>query len=66
MMRTTVTLDDELLEKAKHYSGVDDTAALLRLALKTLVQLEASRRLAALGGSDPEATAGPRKRPMAA
>lgn len=65
-MRTTVTIDDELLEKAKHYSGVDDTAAVLRLGLKTVIELEVSRRLAALGGSDPEAIAGPRKRPMAA
>lgn len=65
-MRTTVTIDDELLEKAKHYSDLEDTAAVIRLGLKTLVELEVSRRLAALGGSDPEATAGPRKRPMAA
>jgi Arc/MetJ family transcription regulator len=65
-MRTTVTLDDEMLAKARRYSGIDEPSALIRLALKTLVELEASRRLAALGGSDPEATAGPRKRPMAA
>jgi Arc/MetJ family transcription regulator len=65
-MRTTVTLDDELLAKARLYTGVEEPSALVRLALKTLVELEASRRLAALGGSDPEASAGPRKRPMAA
>jgi Arc/MetJ family transcription regulator len=65
-MRTTVTLDDDLLAKARKYSGVDETSALLRLALKTLIELEASRRLAALGGTDLEAAAGPRKRPMAA
>ena len=65
-MRTTVTIDDEMLAKAKRYSGIDDTGALVRLGIQTVIQLEASRRLAALGGIDPSAEAGPRKRPMAA
>ncbi len=65
-MRTTVTINDELLAKAKRYSGVDDTSEVIRVGLKTLIELEASRRLAALGGTDPAADSGPRKRPMAA
>lgn len=52
-MRTTVTIDDALLEKAKRYTGVSETATLVRLALTALVQREAARRLAALGGTDP-------------
>lgn len=52
-MRATVALDDELLRKAQQLSGVSERTALLREALKALIHLEASRRLAALGGSEP-------------
>jgi Arc/MetJ family transcription regulator len=53
-MRTTVTLDDELLASAREYVGDVDTPTLLRLALTALIQREAARRLAALGGSEPD------------
>ena len=62
-MRTTVALDDELVAKAKAYTGIQETATLLRLGLTTLVQREAARRLARLGGSDPGANVPPRERP---
>ena len=62
-MRTTVTVDDELLARARALSGVAETSALVRQGLQTLVRVEAGRRLAALGGSDPKAQAAPRKRP---
>jgi Arc/MetJ family transcription regulator len=61
-MRTTVTLDDELLEKARFYTGIKETPALIREALKKLIELEASRRLARLGGTMPDAKAAPRRR----
>ena len=61
-MRTTVTLDDELLAKAKTYSGLGETSAILREALKALIEREAARRLALLGGTDPNAEAPPRRR----
>jgi Arc/MetJ family transcription regulator len=61
-MRTTVVLDDALLADAKELTGVTETPALLRMALKSLVEREAARRLALLGGSDPGATAAPRRR----
>ncbi|WP_404862876.1 type II toxin-antitoxin system VapB family antitoxin [Georhizobium sp. MAB10] len=61
-MRTTVTIDDELLEKAQRYTGITEKSALLREALKSLIAREAGRRLAALGGSDPTAEAAPRRR----
>ncbi len=60
-MRTTVTLDDELLEKAQKYTGITEKSALIREALKSLVAREAGRRLVALGGTDPTATAAPRR-----
>lgn len=53
-MRTTITLDDELLERARETTGVSETSALVRLALTALVQREAARRLAALGGTMPD------------
>ena len=52
-MRATVALDDGLVRKAQEYSGVTERTALLREALKALIHLEASRRLAAVGGSEP-------------
>ena len=58
-------LDDDLLNKAQHYTGIKEKAALVRLALTRLVQQEAARRLAALGGSDPKAEAAPRRRESA-
>jgi Arc/MetJ family transcription regulator len=61
-MRTTVTLDDELIARARELSGFDETSALLREALKSLIARESARRLAALGGSDPHAKAPPRRR----
>jgi Arc/MetJ family transcription regulator len=63
-MRTTVVLDDELLAKASEMTGITEISALLHRALKHLVSREAARRLAALGGSCPEATAAPRRRPQ--
>ena len=61
-MRTTIALDDDLVKKAEHYTGIKEKAALIRLALSRLVEQEAARRLAALGGSDPKAEAAPRRR----
>ena len=64
-MRTTVTIDDELLAKAAELTGVSENAALLRQGLQTLIRVESARRLAALGGTDRLATSGPRRKPSA-
>ena len=61
-MRTTVVLDDVLVTKAISYTGLTERTALLREALKALIQREGARRLALLGGSEPELTAVPRRR----
>jgi Arc/MetJ family transcription regulator len=61
-MRTTVTLDDELIRTAQEYTGATDKTALIREALKALIHREASRRLAALGGSMPDLEDIPRVR----
>ncbi len=60
-MRTTVTLDDTLLHQAQSLTGIPKKAALIREALKALIQRESARRLIALGGSDPAAQAAPRR-----
>jgi Arc/MetJ family transcription regulator len=62
-MRTTVTVDDELLERAAQLTGRPEKGALIRMGLEALVARESSRRLARLGGSDPGADAAPRRRP---
>jgi Arc/MetJ family transcription regulator len=56
-MRATVALDDALVSQAQELTGVTERTALLRDGLKALIHLEASRRLAALGGTEPELTA---------
>jgi Arc/MetJ family transcription regulator len=61
-MRTTVTLDDELVEKARFYTGIKETPALIREALKKLIEREAARRLARLGGTEPDLRPIPRRR----
>jgi len=61
-MRTTVTVDDELLAKAQSYTGIQEKSALIREALKRLVEREAARRLARLGGSMPDLKPVPRRR----
>lgn len=62
-MRTTVTLDDQLLDRAVTLTGLHERGPLLREALTALIERESARRLAALGGSDPKAEAAPRRRP---
>lgn len=61
-MRTTITLDDDVVARASELTGVTETSALVREALDTLVRLESARRLARLGATDPQAEAAPRRR----
>jgi Arc/MetJ family transcription regulator len=62
-MRTTLALDDELLAKAQAFTGLNEKSALVREALKALIEREAARRLARLGGSEPNLAATRRRRP---
>jgi Arc/MetJ family transcription regulator len=61
-MRTTITLDDDLVRTAQDFTGITEKSALVRAALKSLVEREASRRLADLGGTMPELEYIPRRR----
>ena len=61
-MRTTVNIDDDLLENAKRLTGIEGTTALVREALRALVERESARRLAKLGGTQPQLKPVPRRR----
>lgn len=53
-MRTTVNLDDQLLAQAARLTGINERPVLLRAGLQALVERETARRLARLGGSEPD------------
>lgn len=61
-MRTTLALDDELLTKAQALTGMTEKSALVKEALRALIQRESARRLALLGGSEPQLADIPRRR----
>ena len=61
-MRSTINLDDDLLAKAQQLAGSIDRSALIRESLKAFIERESARRLAKLGGSQPELAAVPRRR----
>jgi Arc/MetJ family transcription regulator len=61
-MRTTLTLDDDLVATAQSYTGIKEKSALVREGLKALIEREAARRLARLGGTEPDLVAPPRRR----
>lgn len=62
MHASTGLRDDELLAAARDYTGITDEPALIREALRALLEREAIERLIALGGTDPDAAAAPRRR----
>ena len=62
-MRTTLALDDDLLADAQDLTGLKEKSALIREALVALIQRESARRLARLGGSQPQLRPVPRRRP---
>lgn len=61
-MRTTLNLDDDLIRTAREMTGIEEKTALIRHALKRLIEREAARRLAALGGTEPDLRPIPRRR----
>jgi Arc/MetJ family transcription regulator len=65
-MRTTLILDDSLIEEARRLTGLSEKTAIIHAGLKALIARESARRLASLGGSDPKAAAPPRRRPARA
>ena len=61
-MRTTLILDDDLLERARSLTGLKEKTAMVHAGLEALIARESARRLAALGGSEREVSRAPRRR----
>jgi Arc/MetJ family transcription regulator len=62
-MRTTLNIDDQLLEEAQRITGMTEKAALVREGLRALIERESARRLAKLAGTEPELEPIPRRQP---
>lgn len=61
-MRSTLNIDDHLVAEARRLSGIKEKTALIRAGLEALIARETGRRLAALGGTQPDFEAAPRER----
>ncbi len=61
-MRTTLNIDDNLLERARTLTGIREKTALVRAGLDALIARQAGKRLAALGGTQPKLARVPRRR----
>jgi Arc/MetJ family transcription regulator len=61
-MRTTLVLDDDLIREAQRLTGTSEKSALVRQALRALIERESARRLARLAGSEPALSSIPRRR----
>ena len=62
-VRTTINVDQELIEEARRYTGIKGISALMTAGLTALVEREAARRLVKLGGTMPDLEVPPRRRP---
>ena len=62
-MRTTLNIDDQLLDEAQRITGMTEKAALVREGLRALIERESARRLARLGGTEPQLESVPRRQP---
>jgi Arc/MetJ family transcription regulator len=60
-MRTTLNLDDDLIAKAQRLTGLTEKSAVVRAALTALIERESARRLARLGGTEPDILPIPRR-----
>jgi len=61
-MRTTLIIDEALLQRARELTGIQEKTALVRAGLEALIARESGKRLAALGGTQPKLLNVPRRR----
>ena len=61
-MRTTLNIDDDLLQRAQQLTGINEKTAIVRSGLEALIARESARRLAKLGGTDHDLKEVPRRR----
>jgi hypothetical protein len=62
-MRTTLIIDEDMLDRARELTGIREKTALVRAGLEALIARESAKRLASLGGTQPEVERIPRRRP---
>ncbi len=65
-MRTTLIIDDVLIDRARKLMGIEEKTALVHAGLEALIAREAAKRLAALGGTEPQLSPIPRRRAASA
>jgi len=65
-MRTTLNINDDLLQEAQRVTGIKERTALIHEGLKALIERESARRLAQLAGSEKDLDVIPRRRPKPA
>jgi Arc/MetJ family transcription regulator len=63
-MRTTLNIEDKLINEASELTGIKEKTALVKLGLETLIARESSKRLAKLGGTEKDLRMIPRRRPV--
>jgi len=61
-MRTTLNIEDDLMDKASKLTGIKEKTALVKLGLEALIARESARRLAKLGGTQKQLLAIPRRK----
>jgi hypothetical protein len=62
-MRTTLNIEDKLIENASELTGIKEKTTLVKLGLEALIARESSKRLAKLGGTEKDLEMMPRRRP---
>ena len=63
-MRTTLNIDDDLLDQASKMTGIKEKTALVKLGLEALIARESGKRLARLGGTEKQLKQVPRRRSL--
>lgn len=61
-MRTTLNIEEELLDRASKLTGIKEKTSLVRMGLESLIARESARRLAKMGGTQKRLTSIPRRR----
>jgi len=64
LLRMTLNIDDNLLDRAAKLTGIRDKSILVRLGLENLVSVKSAHRLAKLGGSEPGLRSIPRRKTL--
>lgn len=62
-MRTTLNIENKLIENASELTGIKEKTTLVKLGLEALIARESSKRLAKLGGTEKDLEMIPRRRP---